>query len=292
MQLSTIVNNSTALTMSSREIASLTGKQLNNVHRDIRSMLIELYGAEHVEKIVPEQYRNRHSEFIRENAENILNSIVGHDSNRNHQDNRGFSWERDTRGYIKEFNLNKDLTLTLVAGYNVKLRLAIIKRWQELEEKEKLMSKLDTTAEQDIRILSAVSDMLRLSDSGRIGMVRKYIENETPKLKAYLPAYAIDAPTDSTVVGNSSQVTKCATDLLMLHNAKVTTRKLNEMLVEKGFLETQMRPSANKVMKPFKCITEKGLKYGKNLTSDKNQKETQHHWYVNKFTELLNELGL
>ena len=253
MQLSTIVNNRTALTMSSREIAELTGKEHKNVLADIRKMLqdLELTSADFSANL-PDAYGRQQ----------------------------------------QIFNLNKELTLTLVAGYNVKLRLAIIKRWQELEEKEKLMSKLDTTAEQDIRILSAVSDMLRLSDSGRIGMVRKYIENETPKLKAYLPAYAIDAPTDSTAVGNSSQVTKCATDLLMLHNAKVTTRKFNEMLVEKGFLETQMRPSANKVMKPFKCITDKGLKYGKNLTSDKNQKETQPHWYVNKFTELLNELGL
>ena len=253
MQLSTIVNNSTALTMSSREIASLVDKEHKNVIRDIRAMINEFED----------------------------DSLLSH-----------VKEDKDARGYTSAFHLNKDLTLTLVAGYNVKLRLAIIKRWQELEEKEKLMSKLDTTAEQDIRILSAVSDMLRLSDSGRIGMVRKYIENETPKLKSYLPAYAIDAPIDSTVVGNSSQVTKCATDLLMIHNSKVTTRKFNEMLVEKDFLETQMRPSSNKVMKPFKCITEKGLKYGKNLTSDKNQKETQPHWYVNKFSELLNELGL
>lgn len=41
--------------------------------------------------------------------------------------------EKDARGYTVAFHLNKDLTLTLVAGYNVKLRLAIIKRWQELE---------------------------------------------------------------------------------------------------------------------------------------------------------------
>lgn len=253
MQLSTIVNSSTTLTMSSREIASLVDKRHPDVKRDILNMF----------------------EQLKEDVSSFAHTYT--DSQNRQQ---------------TEYKLSKDLTITLVAGYNAALRLAIIKRWQELEEKEKLMSKLDTTAEQDIRILSAVSDMLRLSDSGRIGMVRKYIENETPKLKAYLPAYAIDAPIDSTVVGNSSQVTKCATDLLMIHNAKVTTRKFNEMLVEKGFLETQMRPSSNKVMKPFKCITEKGLKYGKNLTSDKNQKETQPHWYVNKFPELLNELGL
>lgn len=44
--------------------------------------------------------------------------------------------DKDTRGYTVTFHLNKELTLTLVAGYNVKLRLAIIKRWQELEAQQ------------------------------------------------------------------------------------------------------------------------------------------------------------
>lgn len=146
MQLSTIVNNRTALTMSSREIAELTGKEHKNVLADIRKMLqdLELTSADFSANL-PDAYGRQQ----------------------------------------QIFNLNKELTLTLVAGYNVKLRLAIIKRWQELEEKERFQNKLDTTAEQDIRILSAVSDMLRLPESGRISMVRKYIENETPKLKHY-----------------------------------------------------------------------------------------------------------
>ena len=254
MQLSTIVNNSTTLTMSSREISELVESRHDSVKRTIERLT-----EKGVVSFTPSVETSHEGAGARS---------------------------------VEVYRVNKRDSFVVVAQLCPEFTARIVDRWQELEQKEQFQSKLDTTAEQDIRILSAVSDMLRLSDSGRIGMVRKYIENETPKLKAYLPAYAIDAPTDSTSVGNSSQVTKCATDLLMLHNAKVTTRKFNEMLVEKGFLETQMRPSANKVMKPFKCITEKGLKYGKNLTSDKNQKETQPHWYVNKFTELLNELGL
>ena len=250
MQLSTIVN-SNAVTMSSREIAELTSKELSHVHRDIRAMI----------------------ESLKDDP--VLDDVKE---------------EKDARGYTVAFHLNKDLTLTLVAGYNVKLRLAIIKRWQELEEKERFQNKLDTTAEQDIRILSAVSDMLRLSESGRIGMVRKYIENETPKLKHYLPAYAVDAPA-GTVTGSSSEVTKSATDLLVQFGAGTNARKFNELLSAKGFLETKTRPSTSGT-KVFKSITEKGLKYGKNLTSDKNQKETQPHWYESKFKQLLEELGL
>lgn len=123
-----------AKTMSSREIAELTGKDISNVHRDIRQMLIGLYGDEYVAKIVPEQYRNRHSEFIRENADAIFSAITGDDSNWNHHEKRGFSWVRDKRGYITSFSLDYSHTMALVSGYNVKLRKAIIDRWIELEQ--------------------------------------------------------------------------------------------------------------------------------------------------------------
>lgn len=131
--MSAIAIAATAVTMTSREIAELTGKELGNVHRDIRSMLIGLYGDAHIERIVPEQYRNRHSEYIRENADALLSAICGDDSNRNHQDQRGFAWERDNRGYITVFHLDYSHSMSLVSGYNVKLRKAIIDRWQELE---------------------------------------------------------------------------------------------------------------------------------------------------------------
>lgn len=128
-----ISTNPASLTMSSREIAELTGKDLSNIHRDIRAMLVGLYGEEHVARIVPEHYRNRHAEFIRENADALLSAIAGDDSKRNHNDGRGFSWERDNRGYIASFSLDKTHTITLISGYNVKLRKAIIDRWQQLE---------------------------------------------------------------------------------------------------------------------------------------------------------------
>lgn len=84
------------LTMSSREIAELTGKQHKNVIRDIQ---------------------------------NMLNGLEMDGSNLIHHDNRG---------YIASFDLTKELTYTLMAGYNVKLRNAIIKRWMELEEAPQL----------------------------------------------------------------------------------------------------------------------------------------------------------
>ena len=90
MQLQT----QTVQTMSSREIAELTGKDLGHVNRDIRAMLDSL-------KDDPEL------EHVRE--------------------------EQDGRGYTTAFYLGRELTYTLLSGYSVVLRRRVVARWQELE---------------------------------------------------------------------------------------------------------------------------------------------------------------
>lgn len=122
-----------SLSMTSKEIAELTGKQHAHVCRDIRSMLIEVHGSDRLDKIIPEQYRNRHSEYIRENAQKIVSALFGDDPGRDHEDSRGFSWSRDARGYVAFYRLDKDHTLTLLTGYDTKSRFKVMQRWQELE---------------------------------------------------------------------------------------------------------------------------------------------------------------
>lgn len=82
-------------TMSSREIADSTNKEHSHVIRDIRLMLSQI-----------------------------------DDPN---MDDVDFKEIFDNRGYTSEIRLNKDLTFTLIAGYNSKVRYRIVKRWQELE---------------------------------------------------------------------------------------------------------------------------------------------------------------
>lgn len=92
-----ITEKNASLTMSSREIAELCDKEHRSVLRDIDNMLSEL-------EIQSAQFC---ADYI---------------------DSRGRSY--------RCFNLPKDLTLTLIAGYNVKLRKRIIDRWQELETRQ------------------------------------------------------------------------------------------------------------------------------------------------------------
>ncbi len=82
------------LTMSSREIAELTGKDLGHVNRDIRAMLDALGDDPELE-------------HVRE--------------------------DKDGRGYTTAFHLGRELTYTLLAGYSTQLRRRVVARWQELE---------------------------------------------------------------------------------------------------------------------------------------------------------------
>jgi len=93
-EVSAFIGEDSTVTMSSREIAELCEKRHDNVIRDIKGMLAELG----------------------EPSLRFEGSYSAADGT--------------TRPC---FNLPKDLTITLVAGYNVILRKRIIDRWMELE---------------------------------------------------------------------------------------------------------------------------------------------------------------
>jgi hypothetical protein len=63
----------------------------------------------------------------------------------------------------------------------------------------------------------------------------------------------------------------------------------NRLLLQHEILEECERPSTNGVKK-FKSVVD--LKYGKNMTNPNNPRETQPHWYVSKFADLLAHVDL
>ena len=89
-------------------------------------------------------------------------------------------------------------------------------------------------------------------------------------------------------------LTYAATNLLKMNGISLSTRKFYDILVERGLMENKTRPSSSskKGFKTFRSLTELGLKYGKNILSDHNERETAPHFYESKFKELLSELSL
>ncbi len=93
-----LATQSSEMTMSSLEIAKLTGKEHYNVLRDIRNMLEEL-------EINALSFEGVYSDAKKEQR--------------------------------KCFNLPKHECMVLVTGYSIKLRSAVLRRWQELEDAQR-----------------------------------------------------------------------------------------------------------------------------------------------------------
>ena len=98
VNMNQLISSTDPITMTSREIAELTGKLHKHVKRDAEEMFKQL-------GLSDEGYAH--------------------------------SWTHpQNRQSYTEYVLPKDLTLTLVSGYNAKLRYAITKRWMELESQQ------------------------------------------------------------------------------------------------------------------------------------------------------------
>ena len=251
--------NSTALhavgvrTMSTREIAELTGKRHDNVMADAKAMLEELGGG------VPE----------------IQDTPYTHQQN-------GQTY--------REYLLPKRESLILVSGYSVSMRARIIDRWEALESgKAQPLAMQAGGAVEAMAVAEALANMLRLDGSARLDVARKALEITAPHLLAMAPVYAIDAPTGSTA--GSSEATASLTTLLKRHGHKVSAAACNVALKDLGILEAKTRPSTKGVAY-FWSLTDAGLRYGKNVSSPKNQRETQPHWYESKFSELAHLLRI
>src|SRR5438105_2726944 len=112
--MNTIVAPSNTVTMSSREIAELTGKQHKDVIRDVRAMrkALESDGAD-----------LRHLHEI-----------------------------KDGRGYTAEFRLDRLLTETLLTGYSIPLRYRVVTRLSELENVSRQVVTVPQTLPEALRL--------------------------------------------------------------------------------------------------------------------------------------------
>lgn len=131
--------------------------------------------------------------------------------------------------------------------------------------------------------LEIIYRSLNVSESGKLSLFRGLAEDYGVSPNR-LPAYAVDAP---TVTAGSSEPTLSLTEILKRTNTPLSATVANRKLNSIGLLKQESRKSSSGLDKHFWVITETGLKYGKNVTSDKNQRETQPHWYVKTMQELV-----
>lgn len=148
-ELLPITEKNASLTMSSREIAELCEKEHRHVARDIEVMFEQL-----------------------------------------EIDSKGYAqiWTHPQNGQsYREFLLPKDLTLTLVAGYNVRLRKRIIDRWLELE------------AQQAVQLPQTFAEALRLAADLEEEKQALLLENQQLKPKAAFVEHYVEVGTTKSL---------------------------------------------------------------------------------------------
>lgn len=111
MHLTTLPKAGEQRTMSSLEIAELTDKRHDNVMRDTRTMLVALHGEGGLLRF--------------------------EDTYRNPQNGQDYPC----------FRLPYDETMTLITGYSIPLRAAVVRRWRELEEAKPALPNFSNPAE-------------------------------------------------------------------------------------------------------------------------------------------------
>jgi len=221
------------VTMSSLEIANLTGKQHKHIIRDISKMTVDLHGPD------VDQTKIDGIEII-----------------------------RDSRGYVYDINLDKIHTLTLITGYDVKRRHAINKRWLELEasqdkapvltidqqlialatgllEKDKQVKKL-TKEKGQIRDTQLASTMAKLSHVSHHILIDEFLEENKKKIKHLVSV---------------KQMALAAGDIL---DRKISSMKINSTLCELGLMAKETT-DANKLKFGRKEIP---LQYSWSLTEE------------------------
>lgn len=227
--------------MSSLEIAELTGKRHAHVLRDIDNILKE------IDPLLGYGFKT---------------ATYTDSNNRSH----------------RMFELDKDSTFCLMTGYNVDARMRVIKRWQDLEQKEVKHHAIEPSKKEafELEMIGAeyASKILRISDSSKLDKMHLiYKSNGVPT--TFLPEYTEKVRTVCS-----------ATHLLKQNNCQLTTRAFNIELIREGYLEQKERLASRGKMKKYNSLTEKGLKYGQNDAFKGSSTETQAHYYEDTFMEL------
>lgn len=148
---------------------------------------------------------------------------------------------------------------------------------QALEYSKLPDTELKQLVDTKLLFINAVSEGLRLNDTSRLALYNQV--NVQHGLGLSLPAYV-----------PAKGVLKSLTDCLSHVGSDIKAKDFNLILAENGYLERRTRKRANGQVKAFWSLTNKGLEWGENLKSPKNDHETQPLYYIDKFEGLYDGL--
>ncbi len=197
---------------------------------------------------------------------------------------------RDTRGRLQKcFAFPKREACLMAMSYSYELQALVFDRMTTLEDQERARAMPNNSKiVGELAILECFDRLLKPAPSSKMIMLAKIAANNGLE-SSFLPGYAIDAAPDA--MGGSSMPTKAVTALIKDNGIASTAAAFNRALAAHGFLKEMQRKNSKQEYVGFWSVTEKGFAYGKNLTSPQSPRETQPHWYVDRFLELAALVG-
>lgn len=235
-------------TITSLEVAEMVEREHKNLIRDIRRYCEQLAEG----KIEP-------GDFFIENTYLDANN------------QRRPCYEVTKKGC--EFIANK-----LTGAKGVAFTARYINRFHDMEEYIKQSdSNFIVPFKEQVQSLEMVAEMLRMNEASKLLMLENFYKQYNIPTE-FIPKYE----------HNNSRQMKAVSVLLKENDCDISAVKFNPMLIEKGYLEESERNSTSgkNGKKKFKKLTEKGLQYGENAVSPKNQREVQPLYYEDTFMEL------
>lgn len=272
-----IINASTELknepsvhkrTMSSVEIAEMTGKLHRHVLRSIRAM---------------------EPAWVKVNGSNF-----------------GLVEYTDAKGEKRPmYLLDYRECMYIATKFNDEARAKLILRWDELEREDRAKESNALPGPTDYGVGHTVHELIEwVGALQRLGGADKASTLELMKKIAEergLPMIDIPISTENTPAEKRPGIEKLApspakekdkckivrkaytlTDLLKIHGKKYTAAQFNQLLIEKGFMEILYRNG-----EPYKAISLKGLKYGVNSTRIDYPDTLLPVWYSDTFPRLV-----
>lgn len=255
-------------TMSSVEIAEMTGKLHHHVLRSIRAM---------------------ESAWVKIGGTNF-----------------GFTsytdqWNRQKPMYLLDYRE----CMYIATKFNDEARAKLILRWDELEKEDRAkesnaLGPADSGASHTVHeLIEWVGALQRLGGADKtatLELMKKIAEEQG------LPMIDIPVPTENTnqsikrpsiekiTPSPAKEEDKCKivrkaytlTALLKIHGKKYTAAQFNRLLIEKGFMEILYKNG-----EPYKAIASKGLKYGVNSIRTDYPDTLLPVWYSDTFPRLV-----